>query len=221
MKKMPRKTRALVTLTALLLILGPSAAAQRAGGPPNESEQLPTLTAPVRIAPDYTIRAIQTDAPGASYPRVIQLQHFAAGKGQILLTYAGSGAMPVYRSTDNGETFQLYSELKDLRGQPTLYELPVRMGEFPAGTVLAAGGFVQQDSAKRMLAANYSTDGGKTWRYLSTFAEGGPGRYDPADRAGLSLHQNPVFEPYFYTDLKGRLVVYFSDERHKRDGYSH
>ncbi len=128
--------------------------------------------------------------------------------------------MPVYRSTDNGETFQLFSELKDLRGQPTLYELPVRMGEFPAGTVLAAGGFVQQDPAKRMLAANYSTDGGKTWQYLSTFAEGGPGRYDPADRAGLSLHQNPVFEPYFYTDSKGRLVVYFSDERHKRDGYS-
>ncbi len=83
MKKMSRRTRGLVALTALLLILGPGAAAQRAGGPPNESEQLPTLTAPVRIAPDYTIRAIQTDAPGASYPRVIQLQHFAGERGRF------------------------------------------------------------------------------------------------------------------------------------------
>jgi hypothetical protein len=216
--------RALVALTALSLISSARAGAQRAGGPgdANESAQLPALTAPVRIAPDFTIRAIQSETLGASYPRVIQLAHYAPGKGQLLVTFAGAGktGMPVYRSTDNGETFQLFSELTRLRGQPTIYELPVKMGEFPTGTIVAAGGFEQPDPAKRMLAANYSTDGGRTWQYLSTFAEGGPGRYDPADRAGLSLHQNPVFEPYFYTDTQGRLVVYFSDERHKRDGYS-
>jgi hypothetical protein len=217
------KLRALVVLVALSLTMSAGAGAQRAGGPgdANESAQLPTLTAPVRIPPDFTIRAIQSDALGASYPRVIQLEHYAPGKGQLLVTYAGGGgSMPIYRSTDNGETFQLFSELKGLRGQPALYELPVKMGEFPAGTIMSAGGLVQNDPTKRMLAANYSSDGGKTWQYLSTFAEGGPGRYDPADRAGLSLHQNPVFEPYFYADAKGRLVVYFSDERHKRDGYS-
>jgi hypothetical protein len=189
--------------------------------PPNESAQLPMLTAPVRIPPDYTIKVIPTESLGASYPRAIQLKQYAAGKGQILLTWAGGqGPMPIYRSTDNGETFQPFSELKELRGQPTLFELPTKIGEFPAGTIMAAGGYAQNDPTKRMLAANYSTDGGKTWQHLSIFAEGGPGRYDPADRAGLSLNQNPVFEPYFYTDSKGRLVVFFSDERHKRDGYS-
>ena len=235
MKTMSGRTGALVALTALSVTLSFAAGSpsdlraqsrgggpgQRGGGPPNESEQLPMLTAPVRIAPDYTIRALQTDALGASYPRAIQLQHDAAGTGQILLTYAGGrGSMPVFRSTDNGETFHRFSELQNLQGQPTLYELPTKMGEFPAGTILAAGGLVQSDPARRMLAASYSTDGGKTWAYLSTFAEGGPGRYDPADRAGLSLHQNPVFEPFLYTDSRDRLVVYFSDERHKRDGYS-
>jgi hypothetical protein len=216
--------RLLAAPAALTLIMSAGAGAQRAGGPgdANESAQLPILTAPVRIAPDFTIKAIQADSFGASYPRVIQLQHYTAGKGQLLVTFAGSGktGMPVYRSTDNGETFHLLSELTGLRGQPTIYELPMKMGEFAAGTILAAGGYEQPDPAKRMLAANFSADGGRTWQYLSTFAEGGPGRYDPADRAGLSLQQNPVFEPYFFSDAKGRLVVYFSDERHKRDGYS-
>ncbi|HTL02824.1 MAG TPA: sialidase family protein, partial [Vicinamibacterales bacterium] len=199
-------------------------AAQRAGGPgpaPNESDQLPVLTAPVRISADYTIKTI--DAQGASYPRVLQLQHYVPGKGQLLLTFTGGGAgggMPIYRSTDNGETFQLFSQVPDLRGQPALYELPVKMGEFPAGTIMAAGGRPSPDPAKRLLALDYSTDGGKTWQYLSTYAEGGPGRYDPADRAGLSLNQNPVFEPYLYADARNRLVVYFSDERYKKDGHS-
>jgi hypothetical protein len=211
----------LIALIAVSITLSVRAGAQRAGGVPNESDQLPTMTAPVRIPPDYTIKVLQTDALGASYPRAIQLKYFAAGKGNILLTYAGRpGPMPIYRSTDNGQTFQPFSELKELRGQPTLFELPAKIGEFPAGTILAAGGFAQNDPTKRMLAATYSTDGGRTWQHLSVFAEGGPGRYDPADRAGLSLNQNPVFEPCLYVDAQGRLVVYFSDERHKSDGYS-
>jgi hypothetical protein len=226
--KMSAKSSSLVSLMALSLILsfsaGGGAGAQRMGGPgePNESAQLPTLTAPVRIAADYTIRAIQTESPGASYPRVIQLQHYAPGKGQLLVTFSGGGGggMPIYRSIDNGETFQFFSEVKGLRGQPALYELPVKMGEFPAGTIMAAAGLEQSDPAKRALALSYSSDGGKTWQYLSTYAEGGPGRYDPADRAGLSLQQNPVFEPYLYADVKSRLVVYFSDERYKKDGHS-
>jgi hypothetical protein len=219
--------RKLAAVSLMLSFAVGGSGVQTQGGPargaesPNESAQLPMLTAPVRIPPDFTIKVINTETLGASYPRAIQLKQYAAGKGQILLTWAGGpGPMPIYRSTDNGETFQPFSELKELRGQPTLFELPQRIGEFPAGTIMAAGGYVQNDPAKRMLAANYSLDGGKTWQHLSVFAEGGPGRYDPADRAGLSLHQNPVFEPYLYTDAKGRLVVFFSDERHKKDGYS-
>ncbi|MCP6711159.1 hypothetical protein NL489_27825, partial [Klebsiella pneumoniae] len=70
---------------------------------------------------------------------VIQLKQYAAGRGQLLATFGRRGALPIYRSTDNGETWQFLSEVPNLRGQPALYELPQKMGEFPAGTILASG----------------------------------------------------------------------------------
>ena len=158
-------------------------------------------------------------ALGASYPRVIQIRHYGPEKGQLLATFARKESLPIYRSKDNGATWQRFSEVPNLRGQPCLYELPVKMGDFPAGTILAAGGGAGDDPNRRTLDVSYSRDGGKSWQYLSTIAVGGPGRYDPADRAGLR-DQNPVFEPYLYADAAGRLVAYFSDERHKKDGYS-
>jgi hypothetical protein len=180
------------------------------------------LGAPVSTSFTSKIGFFDADpVPGASYPRVIQLKYFAGGKGQLLATFARRGTMPIYRSTDNGETWQNFSEVSNLRGQPALYELPQKMGEFPAGTIMAAGlGATGADRSKMTLEVSVSRDGGKTWRYLSTIAVGGPGRYDPADRAGLSLNQSPVYEPYLYADAAGRLVAYFSDERDKKNGYS-
>jgi hypothetical protein len=161
-------------------------------------------------------------SPGASYPRVIELKHYAAGKGQLLATFDQHGeALPVYRSSDAGDTWQSFAEIPMLRGQPALFELPIKAGEFPAGTIMAAGiGAVGPDAGKRTLDVAYSTDGGRTWSYLSTIATGGVGRYDPADRAGLLRDQDPVFEPYLYVDATRRLVAYFSDEREKKSGYS-
>ncbi|HUA86255.1 MAG TPA: sialidase family protein [Bryobacteraceae bacterium] len=188
---------------------------------PPDASVASRLSVPVPLSGDFTIRNLNWDTSlGASYPRVIELQHYASGSGQILATYARRGALPIYRSTDGGDTFQFFSEIQNLRGQPALYELPVKMGEFPAGTILAAGQEESADRSKVSLGCDYSSDGGKTWQFLSTFAVGGPGRYDPNDRAGISLQQNPVFEPYLYADAAGRLVVYFSDERDKKDGYS-
>jgi hypothetical protein len=160
--------------------------------------------------------------PGATYPRVLQLQYYAAGKGQLLATFSQRGqALPLYRSTDAGDTWQKFSEVPMLRGEPTLFELPLKIGEFPAGTILAAGDGPQgPDPGKRTLDVAVSRDGGKSWAYLSTIATGGPGRYDPSDRAGLLRDQHPVFEPYLYTDSTGHLVAYFSDERDKSRGYS-
>src|SRR3954464_8353701 len=71
--------------------------------------------------------------PGASYPRVIQLK-IGPNKGALLATYSHRGNLPIYRSTDNGESWTLLSEVPQLRGQPCLYELPAKMGEMPAGT---------------------------------------------------------------------------------------
>jgi hypothetical protein len=191
------------------------------------AQQSPAATGPAEqlgapVPTSFTSKIGFFDAdpvPGASYPRVIQLKYFAGGKGQLLATFGRRGTMPIYRSSDNGETWQNFSEVSNLRGQPALYELPQKMGDFPAGTIMAAGIGIT-DPGKMTLDVCVSRDGGKTWRYLSTIATGGPGRYDPADRAGLSLNQSPVYEPYLYADAAGRLVAYFSDERYKKDGYS-
>jgi hypothetical protein len=161
-------------------------------------------------------------APGANYPRVIQLEHSVTAKGELLATFSQRGqSLPIYRSTDDGDSWQKLSEVPMLRGQPALFELPRRMGEFPAGTIMAAGnGPPASDSTRRTLDLAYSVDGGKTWAYLSTIASGGEGHYDPSDRAGLLRDQDPIFEPYLYMDSSGHLVAYFSDERYKKDGYS-
>jgi hypothetical protein len=176
--------------------------------------------APVATLSEFTVRSFDSNPSlGASYPRVIQLQHYLAGKGQLLATFSRRGPLPVYRSTDNGETWQFFSEVTGLRGQPALYELPQPMGEFPAGTIMAAGMADVTDQAKSVMALHYSRDGGRSWQFLSTIDEGGRGPYDPGQRAFMTRF-TPIWEPYLYADAAGRLVAYISDERYKKDGYN-
>jgi len=63
-------------------------------------------------------------AGGGSYPRVIQVEHFAGMEGDLLVTCARRPSMPIFRSTDEGETWEQVSETEGLSGQPALYELP-------------------------------------------------------------------------------------------------
>ena len=77
---------------------------------------------------------------GASYPRVVELEHYAAGKRQLIATFVRRGGFPIYRSTDRGETWQFVTEVKALTQQPALYEMPQKMGDFPAGTLLLPAG---------------------------------------------------------------------------------
>jgi hypothetical protein len=186
--------------------------------PGNPAEQ---LSQPLRTEFNSKIGFIPSDPDlGASYPRVVQLKQYANGRGELLMTFARRSALPIYRSTDNGETWSLLSSVPNLRGQPALYELPVRMGEFPAGTVIAAGTAAPaQGTTRRTLEAAASTDGGRTWQALGVISEGGVGRYDAVNRAGLSI-QNPVWEPFLFADAQGRLVAYISNEGHKDKGYS-
>jgi hypothetical protein len=202
---------------AAMVLTAGRVGAQQPAPPPPPMPQLGTPTPTV-----FTSKIgffTQEQSPGASYPRVIQLK-IGPQKGTLLATYARRGDLPIFRSTDNGESWQPFSEIPQLAGQPCLYELPVRMGEFPAGTVLACGLDTRREPGKRSLDVAVSKDGGKSWVFLSTIASGGIGRYDPMDRAGLSRDQNPIFEPYLFADAKGRLVAYFSDERDKKNGYS-
>jgi hypothetical protein len=202
---------------ALFIISGQAPAPAQAPRPAvNPANQ---LSNPVPTLFTSKIGFFTPDQLGASYPRVIQLQTGAA-KGVLLATFARRGSLPVFRSTDNGETWAQFSEVPMLRGQPCLYELPRKTGEFPAGTVLACGNGVSGEPGKRPLDVAVSRDGGKSWQYLSTIAVGGAGAYDPQSRAGFRQDQSPIWEPYLYLDAKGRLVAYFSDERDKKSGYS-
>ena len=177
--------------------------------------------APTPTSSEFTVRTLNAERNiGASYPRVIQMQHSAAAKGHLLATFSRRGAsLPIYRSTDNGDTWQPISEVKGLRGQPSLYELPQRSGSLPAGTILASGMAEQADTTKSVLTAYASADGGKSWEFLSTIAEGQRAPYDPAQRAGIT-RLKPVWEPFLYVDAKGRLIASFSDERYKDDDYN-
>lgn len=202
----------------LLIVFAVPAGAQSVPTPPPSVPQfgLPTPTVFTSKIGFFTTDRIE----GASYPRVIQLK-VGPQKGTLLATFARRGPLMIFRSTDNGDSWQQFSEVPMLAGQPCLYELPVKMGEFPAGTIMACGGGMPAKApGQRSLDVAVSRDGGKTWTYLSTIATGGIGRYDPMDRAGLSRDQAPVFEPYLFADAQNRLVAYFSDERDKKSGYS-
>lgn len=159
--------------------------------------------------------------PGASYPRVIQLK-VGANKGTLLATYGHRGNLPIWRSTDNGETWSLFSDVPQLSGQPCLYELPSQMGEFPAGTVMACGiGTGRTTPGTSQLDVAVSRDAGKSWAFLSTIVTGRPGPYNAATRAGLARDAAaPIWEPFLGADSRGRLVAYLSDERDKKNGFN-
>jgi hypothetical protein len=211
MKKFARWSLA----AAAIALAGPASAQQ---GPPVNPAALQSLPVPTI----FTSKIGFFDAgqvAGASYPRVIELKTGAA-KGTLLATFARRGTLPIYRSTDHGESWVQISEVPMLRGQPCLYELPQKIGEFPAGTLMACGNGVSSDPGSRPLDVAVSRDGGKSWTLLSTIAVGGPGIYDPASRAGFRQEQSPIWEPFLYTDAGGHLVASYSDERDKKSGYS-
>ncbi|ERJ05601.1 Putative bifunctional protein Secreted sugar binding protein-sugar hydrolase [Halorhabdus tiamatea SARL4B] len=169
-----------------------------------------------------------TPAPGAMYPRVERLAHADTGGDVLIATFehywstdpenASQPFFPVYRSTDGGESWTKCSEIHDtendwgLRYQPTLFELPVDVGPWSAGTILAAGNSIPDDLSRTKIDVYASEDRGQTWEYVSTVAEGG----QAVPQAGST----PVWEPDFALDPDGNLVVYFADERHRDEGYN-
>jgi len=88
-------------------------------------------------------------SPGSLYPRALRLQYSGSSNGTMLATFeqstSGTPVFPIYRSTDNGNTWAQISSVADtqngwgMRWEPFLYELPIAIGNYPAGTILAAG----------------------------------------------------------------------------------
>ncbi|MFJ8961342.1 exo-alpha-sialidase [Lentzea sp. NPDC102401] len=138
------------------------------------------------------------------YPHAIRLEH-GPQRGSILVALHGDHVVDVLKASRNGKRFKKIAAFTDDAGSTAtccghLYELPQRVGDMPAGTVLWAGsaGFKAETLKARIWR---SDDAGASWRYLSECARAKPG-------GGL-------WEPDLSVDAEGRLNCYFSDESDK------
>lgn len=144
------------------------------------------------------------------YPRAIRLRHNGSANGRILASTVtfdrGWGQGVISESRDGGSTFRKLATVRDSQaargsGQccTTLYELPRRVGDLPAGTLLWAGSPGQDAKNRRMSIRVFaSTDVGRSWSYLSTVA--------------TSPSEEGLWEPEFSIDARGNLVCHYSDE---------
>ncbi|NUP42480.1 MAG: exo-alpha-sialidase [Streptomyces sp.] len=137
--------------------------------------------------------------PGGSQTLLATFQQF---------DFERPGGFPVFRSDDGGRTWRRWSNVPGngepgrMWLQPFLYELPRAFAGLPKGAVLCAANSLDSSSTRIVLYA--SVDGGLTWRFLSTVAEGGP----PNPQNG----NTPVWEPFLLLH-RDRLVCYYSDQR--------
>lgn len=119
----------------------------------------------------------------------------------------------IFESADNGSTWNKISEVKDTQGrggmryQPFLYELPEKIGDMPAGTLICAGNAISKDLSTSSIDLYKSVDHGRSWTYLSTVAQG-------SKATTTTTGNGPVWEP-FLTVIDHKLVCYYSDERDK------
>ncbi|WP_327727098.1 RICIN domain-containing protein [Streptomyces sp. NBC_00487] len=194
----------LLTLLLSLIVAVATLALPAAGRAEAEARPSQTLYTPPADAP----------SPGSLYPRAMRLQHNGSANGTILSTFEqytnGTPVFPIYRSTDNGNSWTKISDVADtqngwgMRWEPELFELPKAMGGFPAGTILAAGASVPADRAAIKIDVYASTDRGQTWSFITNIATGG--------RAISSNGYTPVWEPFFLVS-GDKLIVYYSDQR--------
>ncbi|WP_326807328.1 MULTISPECIES: exo-alpha-sialidase [unclassified Streptomyces] len=146
----------------------------------------------------------------AMYPRAIRLEHNGRDNGRVLVstvTHPGGDALGDFQeSTDDGARFHRAGTLADPKAAKgrglccaTLYELPQRIGDMPAGTLLWAASFGQDEKDRRMSVRVFkSTDLARSWSYVSTVATA-------SGTGGL-------WEPEFSVDAEGNLVCHYSDE---------
>lgn len=109
-----------------------------------------------------------------SYGRTVLLNHQQDHhKHHVMLSTWSFGApggpyLPIFKSTNEGESWSEYSKLyfthQNYTGggiwQPSLYELPRQVGDFPTGTILASGNAIPQDFSSTNIEVYASRDGG-------------------------------------------------------------
>ncbi len=175
----------IVSLTGILSL-------QASASPtPVEKRQTPTIS-------NYVIFSPPTNAgwvdPRVLYARAVQLK-----SGTLIATWENYSPeppkvyFPIYKSTDGGVSWTQISKVQDtvngwgLRYQPFLYQLPIAIGIYPAGTLLVAGNSIPTDLSKTKIDIYASKDDGVTWSFVSSVASGGVAQ--PVNG------ETPVWEP--------------------------
>lgn len=146
----------------------------------------------------------------ALYPRAVRLKHSGSANGRIVasvvsFTGQGRGIGAVLDSTDGGKSFNRIGKVTDPKADEglccnTLYELPRRVGDLAAGTLLWSASVGQDGGDERRMTVPLwaSTDHGHTWHKLATVA--------------TSKNFGGLWEPELAVAADGRLVLYISDE---------
>lgn len=169
-------------------------------------------------------------ADGTGYASVARLaaQADAGRQGELLLTFEqrGMAGIPLYVSADAGKTWHFMQNVTDqehrgdaawqLRWQPNISEMARDSGDLKRGTLLLAANATRNDAKGRVVEEDLqlytSTDAGKSWHYRSSIMRGG-GHPEDKDNHG-------VWEPNVHILDDGRMIVYYSSEQHKREGFN-
>jgi hypothetical protein len=115
---------------------------------------------------------------------------------------------PIYRSTDQGATWETVTLIEDpyhpgmrTTFAPCLFELPMQVGEMPAGTLILGSNTVNNDWNEGYVVLYRSFDGGLTWEGFSVVAGG-----------KAANGQFGVWEPNFVCTDDGTLICFYSDD---------
>lgn len=166
---------------------------------------LPTLTI---AQTEFTATVEARHNMWPTYGRVIELKYSGEHNGTLLATSQwADDSFPVYKSTNGGKSWKRIVSVSEkltpsLVGnwQPHLYELPVQVGDMPAGTILLSGCSHDSNNEKTMQISIWrSFDQGATWEQYTIVDTGN----------GLG---NGMYEPFLICDEDGSLVCFYSDE---------
>ncbi|WP_460554905.1 sialidase family protein [Hymenobacter daeguensis] len=143
------------------------------------------------------------------YPRVIRLSQ-GGNANRLLASFDIGKAGAIYESPDNGRSWQHLSDVAETTPPGSccsgLYEVPQKLGDTPAGALFWATS-VGTDRGGRgpcSIRLYRSTDGGRSWSFFSEPVKGFIG----------------LWEAEFSIAANGQLVVYYSTEEHKAEGYN-